>query len=445
MKDFFISYNSHDEKWAEWIAYVLEENGYAVVIQKWDFRPGNNFPIEMDRASKEAEKTIGVLSSNFLASQFTQPEWAARFRQDPTGEQRKLIFVRVENVAPDGLIGSLIYIDLVGRSEMEAERELIEGVRAGRGKPASRSFFPPKWNASRNPLFPGKKVDEMFRGEDVFEHMASSVIDLAAFSNLAPEDITEGADDLIQDIAIDVAQKILRARGKPVPNEEEILEKLRKAAIDAGAITEEAARDVSNMVKLQRSRSDKLELSREFYVDVMGLDVADVEGAQSEDELRLLWKRQMQKTPSGDEIVERLKFLLKLLRSIVQPIRDFLPIEGQTSDAVEITEPVCAALDKQLRKMIASLLHIRTSFEWLTSGIGDCAVSNLIGAAVARFESALRGVCTWYIKCVRLLADEDVDFLPAMPLQLFQELVAATDLCERYALEELSERDGLRS
>ncbi len=41
-KDFFISYNQADRRWAEWIAWYLEEEGYTTVIQAWDFQPGSN-------------------------------------------------------------------------------------------------------------------------------------------------------------------------------------------------------------------------------------------------------------------------------------------------------------------------------------------------------------------------------------------------------------------
>ncbi|MCH8289827.1 toll/interleukin-1 receptor domain-containing protein, partial [Candidatus Poribacteria bacterium] len=37
MRDFFVSYNRADRAWAEWIAWHLEEAGYTVVIQAWDF------------------------------------------------------------------------------------------------------------------------------------------------------------------------------------------------------------------------------------------------------------------------------------------------------------------------------------------------------------------------------------------------------------------------
>ena len=59
-KDFFISYNGADRQWAEWIAWQLEAAGYTTVIQAWDFRPGSNFVLEMQKASEQVERTIAV-------------------------------------------------------------------------------------------------------------------------------------------------------------------------------------------------------------------------------------------------------------------------------------------------------------------------------------------------------------------------------------------------
>src|SRR5689334_16512978 len=80
MKDFFISYTGNDRTWAEWLAWVLEEAGYSVVIQAWDFRPGGNFVLDMQKAT-EANRTIAVLSSLYLQKPFPQSEWAAAFAQ----------------------------------------------------------------------------------------------------------------------------------------------------------------------------------------------------------------------------------------------------------------------------------------------------------------------------------------------------------------------------
>ena len=79
VKDFFVSYNTADRPWAEWIAWALEEAGYSAVIQAWDFRPGANFVLEMHKAAEQTQKTIVVLSENYLKAEFTQPEWAAAF------------------------------------------------------------------------------------------------------------------------------------------------------------------------------------------------------------------------------------------------------------------------------------------------------------------------------------------------------------------------------
>ena len=94
LRDFFVTYNHRDERWAEWIAWQLEAAGYTVFIQAWDFRPGSNFVVEMQNAATSAERTIVVLSPNYLAAEFTQPEWAAAFRLDPTGIKRKLVVYR---------------------------------------------------------------------------------------------------------------------------------------------------------------------------------------------------------------------------------------------------------------------------------------------------------------------------------------------------------------
>jgi len=87
---------------AEWVAWQLDDAGYTTVIQAWDFRPGSNFVLEMQRAAAEAERTIAVLSPDYVQACFTQPEWAAAFAQDPTGEKGTLLPVRVRECTSPG-------------------------------------------------------------------------------------------------------------------------------------------------------------------------------------------------------------------------------------------------------------------------------------------------------------------------------------------------------
>jgi len=142
MKDFFVSYNSADREWAEWVAWHLEEAGNEVVIQAWDFRPGSNFVLEMDKATKEAKRTIAVLSPSYLDALYTHPEWAAAFAQDPTGEKGTLLPVRVQDFDLKGLLAPILYIDLVGLDEKVAKQTLLDGIPHERAKPTSAPCFP---------------------------------------------------------------------------------------------------------------------------------------------------------------------------------------------------------------------------------------------------------------------------------------------------------------
>ena len=142
MKDFFISYNSADKAWAEWIAWQLEQVGYSTVIQAWDFGPGGNFVQAMHKAAIEAERTLIVLSPDWLSAQFTWPEFAAAFVQDPTGEKRRVVPVRVRPCDLTGLLSSIVYVDLVGVQQPAACQRLLTGIGVERKKPNSPPPFP---------------------------------------------------------------------------------------------------------------------------------------------------------------------------------------------------------------------------------------------------------------------------------------------------------------
>jgi hypothetical protein len=157
---FFISYTGADRVWAEWIAWQLEEAGYRVKIQAWDFSPGGNFVVEMQKATMECERTIAVFSPNYFLSEFAEVEWATAFRLDPTGKNEKLIPVRIEACQPPGLLGSTIYIDLVKLDETTARERLLAGLPKGRRKPSTGPQFPGAGDvrltaSAAKPEFPG--------------------------------------------------------------------------------------------------------------------------------------------------------------------------------------------------------------------------------------------------------------------------------------------------
>ena len=143
-KDFFISYTQADRDWAEWIGWELKQAGYSVVLQAWDFRPGQNFVLNMHNASRGSKRTIAVLSPDYLRATFTQPEWAAAFRQDPLGTKGTLLPIHVRECKKqiNGLLGPIAYIDLVGLDKPTARQELLAGVNNQPQRPVTPPPFP---------------------------------------------------------------------------------------------------------------------------------------------------------------------------------------------------------------------------------------------------------------------------------------------------------------
>jgi len=154
---FFISYTSSDQQWAEWIAWTLEEAGYSARIQAWDFPPGSVFPAEMRKAAADSKKTLAVLSPAYLESAFAMSEWDAAFSHDPSGDEHKLIPVRVRPTDLGPLERIRVYADLVGLGEDEARDELLNGVKEGRRKPDTKPRFP----GAEKPSFPGAPALEI--------------------------------------------------------------------------------------------------------------------------------------------------------------------------------------------------------------------------------------------------------------------------------------------
>jgi hypothetical protein len=136
---------------------VLEEAGYSVFFQDWDFK--GNFVLEMDRAHTQSRRTIAVLSPDYLASRFTAPEWAARFAQDATSQHDWLIPIRVRPCELEGLLAQIVYVDLVGCDEAAARKRLLGRVSGIRTKPDEPPLYPSSPAGPRTvpepPDFPG--------------------------------------------------------------------------------------------------------------------------------------------------------------------------------------------------------------------------------------------------------------------------------------------------
>jgi tetratricopeptide (TPR) repeat protein len=157
--DFFVSYARADRAWAEWIAWQLEEDGYRVLVQAWDMVAGAGWAQLMQEGVRDAGRTVAVLSAAYLDSMFATAEWQAAWRDDPLGEQRKLLVFRVAECDRPGLLGGIVSADLFGMEEAAARgrvRSAVRGAVAGRAKPGAEPAFPPAARERRAGLrFPG--------------------------------------------------------------------------------------------------------------------------------------------------------------------------------------------------------------------------------------------------------------------------------------------------
>jgi hypothetical protein len=139
----------------DWIAWVLEEAGYSVFFQDWDFK--GSFIEQMHQASLRAGRTLVVLSDNYLRSEYARSEaWAAMAR-DPVGREDRAVTVKVGAIGDLGLFSHFSYLDLTDSAEADAERLLLERARKSldptyRLKPPTRPHFPGR--SAMKPPFP---------------------------------------------------------------------------------------------------------------------------------------------------------------------------------------------------------------------------------------------------------------------------------------------------
>jgi hypothetical protein len=102
----------------------------------------------------DADRTIAILSPDYLHSRFTPSEWAAAFAVDPRGEHRTLLPIRVREVDPSGLLRQVIWIDLVDADEATARERVLSAVEGVRAKPSYEPAFPGSALDTRKPAFP---------------------------------------------------------------------------------------------------------------------------------------------------------------------------------------------------------------------------------------------------------------------------------------------------
>lgn len=120
--DVFISYSSKDREWVRGeLLPAIEKMGFKVCIDFRDFEPGAPSLNEMERAVVQSKKSLLVLSSAYLQSEWAEIENLMIQTLSPANRQRRLIPLLKQKCELPLRIGSLTYINFVDPEDLEIE------------------------------------------------------------------------------------------------------------------------------------------------------------------------------------------------------------------------------------------------------------------------------------------------------------------------------------
>jgi hypothetical protein len=138
----FISYNSKDRTWAQWIGVPLRDNGHVPFVHEWEIGAGQNIPHWMNEKLKVADRLLGVFTDAYTKAIYSGAERDAAFWEDPEGREGFLVPVEVETVTDwPPLVKPLKRLSLVDLNETEAETALLDFLKPPK-PPDKRPPFP---------------------------------------------------------------------------------------------------------------------------------------------------------------------------------------------------------------------------------------------------------------------------------------------------------------
>jgi esterase/lipase superfamily enzyme/Leucine-rich repeat (LRR) protein len=161
-KAFFICYHKTDTAWCQWIAWHLNQAGYAYTSQEWDPTSEAHF-IDFQLNTLEAANTIILVSSDFLRLDFTYSQWMVAFKVDPEGEEKRVLPILIKACNPSGFLGSLPLLDFVSLLSEDARtalREALNEVAAAPNSVAPSSQGPQLLHSDAPPDYPGPSKPE---------------------------------------------------------------------------------------------------------------------------------------------------------------------------------------------------------------------------------------------------------------------------------------------
>jgi hypothetical protein len=129
VRDVFISYSHQDEEWVDKVLVPeLRANGIDVLIDAEHFEPGPAALQNMADAVAGAQRTLVVLTPNWVASQWTVYEGLLTAYDDPTGARGKMIPILRQKCDPPKWVAIRSWLDFV--DDTRVSQQMARLIRA---------------------------------------------------------------------------------------------------------------------------------------------------------------------------------------------------------------------------------------------------------------------------------------------------------------------------
>src|SRR3954470_18594564 len=116
--------------WAEWLAWQLQQAGWTVELDVWDWAPGEDFVARMQAALQSADRLLAVCTEAYFASAFGGAELRAAFAG--SAAVARIVPVLIEPVILPALYAPLIVtVQLVAGIQT---LPLVSSVRTSKGR-----------------------------------------------------------------------------------------------------------------------------------------------------------------------------------------------------------------------------------------------------------------------------------------------------------------------
>ncbi|MDT3446034.1 FxSxx-COOH system tetratricopeptide repeat protein [Pseudofrankia sp. BMG5.37] len=150
--DFFVSHAGPDSDWAEWVAATLENAGYSVELDMWDWTAGTSVVTAANRALRRAGRVLVLASPDYFAHSATSAQFDAAFIRQQQELEGALVPVLVRRCTPDEyppLLKPLLSIDLTDLDETAAKARLLKQLATPRHPPTGTMVpFPSRTTSS---------------------------------------------------------------------------------------------------------------------------------------------------------------------------------------------------------------------------------------------------------------------------------------------------------